>query len=311
MQAQVFDPPAGQAGSLSIPADSLLFVGWANHCEVTRGYGIINYPDSIIVDFGEPEDATGMAGDGRVVSLGDSGVAILTFDTPLSDGPGPDFAVFENAFLETFLELAFVEVSSDDVNYFRFPSVSLTPVDAQVAAFGLLDATLIYNLAGKYTLGYGTPFDLEELSDQAGLDITAITSIKVVDVIGSVIDSLATYDSQGNKINDPWPTPFDMGGFDLDAVGVINNQLTGNQATGLTPGISIFPNPAGDRIQIIYHGQPEATLRIINLNGQAVHEQRLSSTRTTLNISSWPQGLYIIQIMDETGINITNRILKF
>ena len=77
--------------------------------------------DSVIVDFGEPEDATGMAGDGRVVSLGDGGVAILTFDTPLSDGPGPDFAVFENAFLETFLELAFVEVSSDDVNYFRFP----------------------------------------------------------------------------------------------------------------------------------------------------------------------------------------------
>ena len=33
----------------------------------------------------------------------------------------------------------------------------------------------------------------------------------------------ASYDSQGNIINDPFPTPFETGGFDLDAIGVIHS----------------------------------------------------------------------------------------
>jgi hypothetical protein len=56
-----------------------------------------------------------------IVSLGDSGVATLTFSSPIANGLGPDFVVFENGFLDpandsfAFLELAFVEVSSDGV----------------------------------------------------------------------------------------------------------------------------------------------------------------------------------------------------
>jgi hypothetical protein len=43
-----------------------------------------------------------------------------------------------------------------------------------------------------------------------------------VDVVGSITPAYATYDSQGNMVNDPWPTPYSSSGFDLDAVGVIN-----------------------------------------------------------------------------------------
>ena len=34
----------------------------------------------------------------------------------------------------------------------------------------------------------------------------------------------ASSDVNSHQINDPWPTPFDTGGFDLDAVGVINEK---------------------------------------------------------------------------------------
>jgi hypothetical protein len=37
-------------------------------------------------------------------------------------------------------------------------------------------------------------------------------------------NNYASYDSQGHQINDPWPTNFPTGGFDLDAVGVINEK---------------------------------------------------------------------------------------
>ena len=183
----------------------------------------------------------------------------------------------------TFLELAFVEVSSDGNNFFRFNSVSLTPTNTQVGGFGVLDTTNLHNLAGKYCAGYGTPFDLEELKDvNSLLDVNSITHVRIIDVVGyvqpadfsgdgivnfidysifaaaylsepndenwnqdcdiaqpadNIIDMLdlawfvdewlsennyASYDSQGHQINDPWPTPFPTGGFDLDAVGVIH-----------------------------------------------------------------------------------------
>ena len=311
LQAQPFDPPAGQEGSRAIPYDSPLFIDWASHCELTRGYGIICYPDSVPVDYGTPEHATGMAGDGKVVSLGDSGVAILTFDTPISDAPGPDFAVFENAFTESFLELAFVEVSSDGVNYFRFPAISLTPSEPQVSAFGQLDARLLNNLAGKYILNFGTPFDLEELSGQAGLDVHAITRVKIIDVIGSVIDSLASFDIEGHVINDPWPTPFNNGGFDLDAVGVIHNQLaTGKIPNSSNSEIELFPNPATGWIKIISRGLKNGTISIINTNGLQMVETNISSTSCNVNISCWAPGFYIIRVTDNTRIISTKLFVK-
>ena len=83
----------------------------------------------------------GKAGDGAIVSLGDAGVAVLTFSTPIRNGQGPDFAVFENAFSNTFLELALVEVSSDGQNFVRFDAISNTDTTLQIGGFGHVDAT--------------------------------------------------------------------------------------------------------------------------------------------------------------------------
>jgi hypothetical protein len=111
---------------------------------------------------------------------------------------------------------------ADGERFVRFPSVSLTPTDEQVDGFGSLDPTNIHNLAGKYRQGYGTPFDLEDLADSTGIDINNIRFVKIIDVVGCIQPEYASYDSEGNIVNDPWPTPFYSGGFDLDAVCVIN-----------------------------------------------------------------------------------------
>ena len=159
-----------------------------------------------------------------IVSLGDGGQAILKFENPIINGPGWDFAVFENSFSDTFLELGFVEVSSNGNDFFRFESTSLTQDTIQIDAFGSVIPEKINNLAGKYRANYGTPFELEELSLEQGLDINNITHIKIIDVIGSIDPNIGTYDFQNNLINDPFPTPFPSSGFDLDAVGVIHEQ---------------------------------------------------------------------------------------
>ena len=58
------------------------------------------------------------------VALGQGGTATLTFAQPITNGPGYDFAVFGNGFSDghpEWVKPAFVEVSSDGVNFFRFP----------------------------------------------------------------------------------------------------------------------------------------------------------------------------------------------
>lgn len=218
-----FPPAAGQEGSTAIHKDSPDIESWATGITLYRGFMDISVQDSLAY-FGVPSNALHKAEGNSmdVVSFGDAGYAILTFDRPIVNGEGFDFAVFENGFSDDFLELAFVEVSTDGERFVRFPSVSLTPTDEQVGGFDGLDPTNIHNLAGKYRQGYGTPFDLEDIADSSGIDINNIRFVKLIDVVGCIQPEYASYDSQGNIINDPWPTPFYSSGFDLDAVCVIN-----------------------------------------------------------------------------------------
>ncbi|HAL92639.1 MAG TPA: hypothetical protein DCM68_06410 [Verrucomicrobia bacterium] len=171
----------------------------------------------------DPAQALGPASNDvfAVASLGDGGQLTLAFPAPIADGPGPDFAVFENANDDRFLELAFVEVSSDGAQFFRFPSHSLEPdpIDGYCET-NQTDPTAYGGLAGKHPVGTGTPFDLRALAGTPGLDVRRVTHVRIRDIPG---DGTVT-DTCGNPIYDPFPT-WGSGGFDLDAIGVLNANL--------------------------------------------------------------------------------------
>lgn len=164
-----------------------------------------------------PADAGGSGlGSLAVTGLGDDGEITLTFPYPIADGRGPDFAVFENAFADSYLELAHVEVSSDGTNFFRFPNHSLAAGPTEY----FTDHADYGGLAGKHVQGVGTPFDLRLLAGTPGLDVRRITHVRIVDVKGDG----SNLDSYGNPIYDPTP-PWGPGDFDLDAVGVLNARI--------------------------------------------------------------------------------------
>ena len=288
-----YAPPAGDSGSTAIYKDSSVFCGWATSCYVFRGWQDINDTSLGRTSYGDDSCALGPA-DNNVVSLGDSGYAIVKFATPISDGPGFDFAVFENAFDDEFLELAFVEVSSDSVRWVRFPSVSLTDTSEQVSTFGTLDATKIYNLAGKYRVLYGTPFDLSEISDSQGIDIQNIKYVKIIDVIGSVKTEKYSTDSRGVKINDPYPTAFNTGGFDLDAVGVINTTNNFHYHGGVCT-VSLFPNP----FRNVFYLKSEYLIlevEIISINGNTLLRGKYDEKQVSINLAGYKDGLYFVKI---------------
>jgi hypothetical protein len=300
-----YAPPAGQAGSTAIWRDSSIFVNWASQCTIARGWQ--NSSDTSLgrTTVGSELSAVGKAGLNGVVSLGDGGMATCTFPFSITNGPGPDFAVFENSFDGLFLELAFVEVSSNGIDFFRFPAHSLTDTLTQIGTFDLLDATKINNLAGKYRAGFGTPFDLDELAGNPLLDINQVTHVRVIDVVGSINEDYATRDAFGNKVNDPWPTPFESSGFDLDAIGVIHQQLTAS-ANSFFKHFSIYPNPAaiGASINI---STDELLLKaeVYNMNGKLIY----ASDHPQILLQNISAGVYKVQVKTTTGLYFERFVL--
>jgi len=315
-QAQ-YAPQAGLSGSTAISATSSAITGWANNCTVQRGYIDIANPTLGLVT-GGTETNTINAADGAILCLGDSGVATLTFPAAIYNGEGADFVVFENGFIDpanstmAFLELAFVEVSSDGINFFRFAASSNTPTNTQIPGAGVyINASLINNLAGKYISQYGTPFDLEELKDKPGLDVNNITQVRIVDVVGAVGDN-GSRDKDGNIINDPYPTNFPTGGFDLDAVGVLHMKATGITPTPNMLQVNVYPTPATDHIVINipdYNSSTYSTT-ITTTTGYRILSETLNAATTKISVADYPAGIYYISISSNNGQTWVGKVVK-
>jgi hypothetical protein len=200
----------------------------------------------VAASFANEASALGPA-DGSVVSLGDlnaeqisdnilPGSITLALAAPIANGPGWDLLVFENAggFFPppfVFAELAYVEVSTNGVDFARFPSISLNVEPGQGIvgdteinttfgrAFAGINASNVTNLAGIHFSNLGTPFDLDDLAavplvQTGAVHLDEIRLVRLVDIPGNG----AFRDSQGRPILDAWVTG-GSGGLDLDAVG--------------------------------------------------------------------------------------------
>ncbi len=292
-QAQSYDPPAGQAGSRAVDANDPAIKAWATTVvSVQRGLQNQLMPDSGFAAAGSPESALGPALENGVISLGDGGSITLRFQTPVADGPGPDLAVFENGFDDQFLELAFVEVSSDGQHFVRFPAYSETQTQTQLGGFGLLDARNLHNLAGKYRVGFGTPFDLAELPADPALNTQQIHFVRIIDVVGRIFPSAASTDALGRPINDPFPTPYPTGGFDLDAVGAINLNQAG-------PGLRKNYLQAGEALELT--GLPDNTeSEIFDLRGNSLG--RFTGNRFLPMVPA--HGMYLLRSQTLTSTHL-------
>ena len=228
---------AGEADSTAVHMSSNSIVAWADD------YTNVHYGIEVDAQWKVPEKALGPANGiaEEIVSLGRGGDISLTFPDGIGDGAGADFVVFENGVSDGFLELAWVEVSSDGTNFVRFPNYSYT--SAPVGSYGEVNTRLVYGLASKYRLEYGAPFDLNDLSlaynaqligetdfsvefalqltnNFPVLDLNNITYLRLVDIVGNG----SAQDARGEIIYDPYPTT-GSAGFDLDAVGVLHASI--------------------------------------------------------------------------------------
>ena len=156
------------------------------------GFGQDQFPNVI---YGPPQGAGQNAGGLDVLSLGQDGVIIVSFVSPIIDGPGEDLIIFENGFTG-WSEPAIVSVSQDGDTWFEWPCelVDETRLDEGCAVItpvlshpdNCIDARLVEQAGGD-------AFDLSVL----GLSEALYVKIQDAGVSGP-------------------------GGFDLDAAAIVH-----------------------------------------------------------------------------------------
>lgn len=240
-------------GSLSLAVSASAQVEYATSVvSFNQGGGSGIFDPALIL--GGPRGGAGT----HVLTLGTGGDVTLDFDVTLTDGPGADFIVYENGFEWnglTFPEMAMVEVSTNGVDFARFPMRYDGPQGPFISTFELLPWGIYSGLTGLVppvanvdtnsidplnpVLAGGEAFDLADLHDHPlvamGLvDLHAVEYIRLVDLIA------------GNEVDTRFVTIWDTGGpdgnADIDAVAVINH--LGNQNPH-GPTIDLRRDPIG------------------------------------------------------------------
>jgi hypothetical protein len=168
----------------------------------SAGFGQAMYPDIV---YGPPKGKGTGSGSLDVLSLGVGGEIVIGFgELDIVDGDGADFIVFENAFISngtTFEELGEVAVSDDGETWHSFECDVDGNEESEHAGCAGWSPTLRYDPQLVFPLDPeltgGNAFDL------AMLGVTRARYVRIRDL-----------ETQPGSAN--------TGGFDLDAVGLVN-----------------------------------------------------------------------------------------
>lgn len=164
------------------------------------GFGAQRMPGVVL---GPPQGAGERMGSTDVVSLGLRGEIVLGFDRELVDGPGPDLAVFENAFsvdgseARAWAEFGEVAVSEDGAAWTVFPCAH------QSDGAGCAGRARVHSSSANGVCALDPSVSGGDLFDLAAVRVRRARFVRIRDVSSLGLTPPAS-------------------GFDLDAVALLN-----------------------------------------------------------------------------------------
>ena len=224
-----------------------------------------------------------------ICSLGLGGQITVAFKGyEIVDGPGADFTIFENAFInpvtkKIFTEPGKVSVSYDGINFIEFPFDTLTfsGCAGRTPTHGDKDC---FNPAESG----GDTFDLSVLG------IKRIRYIRITDV------SYIIKNNPEHPLYDPT-----ISGFDLDAVCGLYLEKTATFVHNYNENQILKVSTANGSI-IINAELNGAAVSVIDLNGRAVARGLL---RHYIRFDNLPAGVYIVLIRTDGKIIYRKKVL--
>ncbi|MFT5216889.1 MAG: hypothetical protein ACI83H_002022 [Glaciecola sp.] len=73
---------------------------------------------------------------------------------------------------------------------------------------------------------------------------------------------------------------------------------------------SIFPNPSNYKLNIrLAQNSNDAYVEVYDILGKRIYRQTLTSTQSSINVSRWYSGVYLVKITNDNGTQ-TKRFVK-
>jgi hypothetical protein len=73
--------------------------------------------------------------------------------------------------------------------------------------------------------------------------------------------------------------------------------------------LAVFPNPTTGRVSVLLNGEKN-TVNMYNIIGGLIYQENTSSKNVDIDLSSYPDGVYFIEVRNETSKNIQKIILS-
>jgi len=86
------------------------------------------------------------------------------------------------------------------------------------------------------------------------------------------------------------------------SVSIYENEIKQNQL--------IYPNPAKDEVTVDIGRETNCTIRLFNLQGEAIFKTVTNARQIKIDVSNYPLGIYFIVVTDGKGYNMTKKLLK-
>jgi len=97
--------------------------------------------------------------------------------------------------------------------------------------------------------------------------------------------------------------------WEIDNVTISGNNIVGLEQNGFLPQVEIFPNPANDYLNIIVGVLAGQIIKISNIHGQLMFSGEMVMKQTIVDLSSFENGVYLIEVFSEKNVQI-KRIIK-
>jgi hypothetical protein len=131
--------------------------------------------------------------------------------------------------------------------------------------------------------------------------------VRIIDVVGNIQPEWRSEDALGHPINDPWPTAFETGGFDLDAVGVIHNQ-NNTDVVQFDEKVDflLYPNPLQSQL-FFESDQVISEFSVHEINGKQLF-QASDTKSVVVETECWSKGLYVVKVQMGSNIQIAKLV---
>ncbi|WP_057953762.1 carboxypeptidase regulatory-like domain-containing protein [Salinivirga cyanobacteriivorans] len=237
--------------------------------------------------------------------------------TPPAREPENVISVFSNAY---------TNIQGIDYNPYWGQSTNVTMEEIEG------NQTLVYNNFNYQGIDLGGNYDMSEMEyvhidmwtwDATNVQFSPISVggeylVELSPITAGAWESydipLTTFTDNGVTLSDIYQLKFDGQAGAVPTVIYLDNIYFYKEATGVNhianTTVQVYPNPVKDQLNIITKEfGSNAFVRITDLSGRVIYNAPVNSNQTTVNMTSYANGTYILTVNNENGSAVSKHLI--